>query len=129
MKVFVTGGAGFIASHIVDTYIAAGHEVVVIDNLNDHYDVSLKQARLAQLEAFRVTSHESRNVGISLSRNSTSPIARRWSRCSAVVIARTEPEALPMFPSTVSCTRQPRRACATRSKIRTPIFRQTSWAS
>lgn len=33
MKILVTGGAGFIASHIVDTYVAAGHEVIVIDDL------------------------------------------------------------------------------------------------
>ncbi len=33
MKIIVTGGAGFIASHIVDAYVEAGHEVVVIDNL------------------------------------------------------------------------------------------------
>ncbi len=33
MKILVTGGAGFIASHIVDTYISSGHKVVVIDNL------------------------------------------------------------------------------------------------
>lgn len=34
MKILVTGGAGFIASHVVDTYIEAGHEVVVVDNLS-----------------------------------------------------------------------------------------------
>ncbi|QBD81456.1 SDR family NAD(P)-dependent oxidoreductase [Ktedonosporobacter rubrisoli] len=33
MRVLVTGGAGFIGSHIVDQYIAAGHEVAIIDNL------------------------------------------------------------------------------------------------
>ena len=33
MKIIVTGGAGFIGSHIVDAYIAAGHKVVVVDNL------------------------------------------------------------------------------------------------
>jgi UDP-glucose 4-epimerase len=33
MKIIVTGGAGFIASHITDEYIKAGHNVVVIDNL------------------------------------------------------------------------------------------------
>ncbi|MBI3943751.1 MAG: GDP-mannose 4,6-dehydratase [Chloroflexi bacterium] len=33
MKVLVTGGAGFIASHIVDAYLAEGHDVVVVDNL------------------------------------------------------------------------------------------------
>lgn len=34
MKILVTGGAGFIASHIVDAYINAGHDVVVVDNLS-----------------------------------------------------------------------------------------------
>jgi UDP-glucose 4-epimerase len=33
MKVLVTGGAGFIGSHVVDGYVAAGHEVLVVDNL------------------------------------------------------------------------------------------------
>jgi len=33
MKILVTGGAGFIGSHIVDQYITAGHEVAVVDNL------------------------------------------------------------------------------------------------
>ncbi|MGH7479622.1 MAG: NAD-dependent epimerase/dehydratase family protein, partial [Candidatus Methylomirabilales bacterium] len=32
-KILVTGGAGFIGSHIVDAYIEAGHEVVVVDSL------------------------------------------------------------------------------------------------
>ena len=34
MKVLVTGGAGFIGSHVVDAYLAAGHEVVAVDNLS-----------------------------------------------------------------------------------------------
>lgn len=34
MKIIVTGGAGFIASHIVDAYISDGHDVVIIDNLS-----------------------------------------------------------------------------------------------
>ncbi|HLC41545.1 MAG TPA: NAD-dependent epimerase/dehydratase family protein [Methylomirabilota bacterium] len=33
MKILVTGGAGFIASHVVDRYLALGHEVVAVDNL------------------------------------------------------------------------------------------------
>jgi len=34
VKILVTGGAGFIASHVVDQYVADGHEVVVVDNLS-----------------------------------------------------------------------------------------------
>jgi nucleoside-diphosphate-sugar epimerase len=34
MKILVTGGAGFIGSHVVDTYVANGYEVVVVDNLS-----------------------------------------------------------------------------------------------
>jgi len=34
MKILVTGGAGFIASHIVDAYISLNHHVCVIDNLS-----------------------------------------------------------------------------------------------
>ncbi len=37
MKILVTGGAGFIASHLVDKYIELGHEVIVVDNLSTGY--------------------------------------------------------------------------------------------
>ncbi|MFT6916499.1 MAG: UDP-glucuronate 4-epimerase [Motiliproteus sp.] len=56
MKYLVTGAAGFIGFHVSQRLCQAGHEVVGIDNLNDYYDVSLKQARLgklAQFEGFR----------------------------------------------------------------------------
>ena len=49
MKYLVTGAAGFIGFHVSKRLLEAGHQVVGIDNLNDYYDVSLKQARLALL--------------------------------------------------------------------------------
>ena len=51
MKVLVTGVAGFIGYHLAQRLIADGAEVYGIDNLNDYYDVNLKQARLKQLGA------------------------------------------------------------------------------
>ncbi|MBY8100529.1 NAD-dependent epimerase [Vibrio fluvialis] len=46
MKYLVTGAAGFIGSAVVERLCAEGHDVVGIDNLNDYYDVALKDARL-----------------------------------------------------------------------------------
>ncbi|MBN1958132.1 MAG: NAD-dependent epimerase [Desulfuromonadales bacterium] len=51
MKVLVTGAAGFIGFHLSKYLLERGDDVVGLDNLNDYYDVSLKQARLQQLEA------------------------------------------------------------------------------
>jgi UDP-glucuronate 4-epimerase len=49
MKLLVTGAAGFIGSHTAERLLARGHEVVGVDNLNEYYDVKLKEARLARL--------------------------------------------------------------------------------
>lgn len=46
---FVTGCAGFIANRVAKFLLDAGHHVIGIDNLNDYYDVSLKQHRLEKL--------------------------------------------------------------------------------
>jgi len=51
MKVLVTGAAGFIGFHTAQRFLTRGDEVVGLDNLNPYYDVNLKRARLAQLEA------------------------------------------------------------------------------
>src|SRR3989344_3956219 len=45
-KILITGGAGFIASHVSDAYIAAGHSVAIIDNLTTGFRKNLpKKAR------------------------------------------------------------------------------------
>lgn len=50
MKILVTGAAGFIGFHTAQALLARGDEVVGLDNLNEYYDVTLKRARLANLE-------------------------------------------------------------------------------
>ena len=50
MKVLITGAAGFIGNELALRLTARGDEVIGIDNLNDYYDVSLKQARLDRLK-------------------------------------------------------------------------------
>lgn len=49
MKILVTGGAGFIGSAVAHRLSSLGHAVVVIDNFNSYYDVSLKHARVESL--------------------------------------------------------------------------------
>ena len=48
----VTGGAGFIGFHLTKSLLEKGAEVIGFDNLNDYYDVSLKEDRLAILEQY-----------------------------------------------------------------------------
>ncbi|WP_319000062.1 NAD-dependent epimerase [Metapseudomonas lalkuanensis] len=52
MKILVTGAAGFIGFHVSRYLLERGDEVVGIDNLNDYYEVSLKEARLRELEPY-----------------------------------------------------------------------------
>ena len=51
MKILLTGAAGFIGMHTSLRLLARGDTVVGVDNLNDYYDVTLKQARLARLSS------------------------------------------------------------------------------
>ena len=60
-KILVTGAAGFIGSHLSIRLLERGDEVVGLDNLNDYYAVSLKEARLARFsdhENFRFVKME-----------------------------------------------------------------------
>lgn len=50
MKILVTGGAGFIGSHVVDALLARGDEVVCVDNFNDYYSPQRKRRNLAQAQ-------------------------------------------------------------------------------
>jgi UDP-glucuronate 4-epimerase len=57
MKVLVTGTAGFVGSHVARKLLARGDEVIGVDNLNDYYDVGLKRARLARVQAYPGYTH------------------------------------------------------------------------
>jgi UDP-glucose 4-epimerase len=86
VKILVTGGAGFIGSHVVDAFLAAGHEVAVVDNLTTGdarnvnprarlHPVDLRSARLAEVfEAERpeVVSHLAAQA--SVGRSVTDPL-------------------------------------------------------
>merc|ERR1712130_995326 len=48
-KVLVTGGAGFIGSHVAEVLLARGDDVVIVDEMNDYYDVRIKENNLRLL--------------------------------------------------------------------------------
>jgi len=48
-KVLVTGGAGFIGSHVAEYLLERGDDVVIVDEINDYYDVKIKESNLALL--------------------------------------------------------------------------------
>jgi len=49
MHILVTGGAGFIGSHLCEKFLREGHEVTVVDELNDFYDPAIKRGNLREI--------------------------------------------------------------------------------
>lgn len=80
-NILVTGGAGFIGSHVADAYIAAGHRVTVIDNLStgnrafvnpkaDFFECDINDARVATLftkKRFDIVNHHAAQVDVRIS--------------------------------------------------------------
>lgn len=67
MNILVTGGAGFIGSHLVDRLLAEGHRVVCLDNFDDFYDPALKRRNLTDARRdskFRLVEGDLRDEGI-----------------------------------------------------------------
>ncbi len=60
-RILVTGGAGFIGSHVCERLLARGDDVVVLDNFNDFYDPALKRANAALLVHARIVEGDIRD--------------------------------------------------------------------
>jgi len=56
MKILITGGAGFIGSHLTEALVARGDEVVILDEFNDYYDPAIKRRNLAALGDHRAVT-------------------------------------------------------------------------
>ena len=65
MRVLVTGGAGFIGSHLCERLLGRGDEVVVLDNFNDFYDPAIKRRNVAEaLTGARVVEGDLRDTAL-----------------------------------------------------------------
>jgi len=61
MRFLVTGGAGFIGSHVCQRLLRDGHEVSIVDDFNDYYDPAIKRANVAALRGARVEEADIRD--------------------------------------------------------------------
>tara|TARA_R110002072_G_scaffold107777_14_gene234218 strand:- start:254 stop:1210 length:957 start_codon:yes stop_codon:yes gene_type:complete len=64
MRVLVTGGAGFIGSHLGQALLARGDELTVLDNFNDFYDPALKRHNVTLLEGARIVEGDIRDADL-----------------------------------------------------------------
>jgi len=86
--ILVTGAAGFIGSHVAKALLARGDAVLGVDNINDYYDVALKEARLAQLKADKAFSF--RKLDIS-SHDAMLALAREFPGITGIVHLAAQP--------------------------------------
>jgi UDP-glucuronate 4-epimerase len=84
MRILVTGGAGFIGSHLVEKLLATGHEVSILDDFNDFYDPQIKRANIAgvagEVAIHRVDLRDSAAVDLLFHREKFEAIAHLAAR-------------------------------------------------
>jgi UDP-glucuronate 4-epimerase len=84
MRILVTGGAGFIGSHLVDKLLATGHEVSILDDFNDFYDPQIKRANIERVAGdvaiHRIDLRDSASVNLLFHREKFDAIAHLAAR-------------------------------------------------
>lgn len=86
MKILVTGSAGFIGMHVSKRLLESGYNVVGIDNLNDYYEVTLKEARNSELmnynnySFYNIDLKNSKDVMNCVSQENIEVVIKSWLR-------------------------------------------------